>query len=191
MNVGGLQSHWFTYSNYTLSNGKQLPMATLKPEFIDEVRDHYEKILKTPCEPSARKELSEDQLKYLQDKYDGAHMTYDEYQAFLDDLVDMDVLTEADTYKVGGAIEIGGDSLTPVIPLASISIRDESTAATSPVIPLFPSYSLPSGSEKADITEWAKYRATFDKYYFGSAGRQYKSNEGELFQTVSDILSKI
>lgn len=187
MHISGTQRNWVTYSSYTLPSGETLPLAELNPEFVDQIqRQALERLHK----PSARAELSTDQLRDLKSKYDSNDMTYDEYQAFLDDLVNMGLLTENDKYKVGGTKEIGGCHLSPVDLLSKVSIREGRVSASS-TFSLFPSYPSSDYSEKTDITEWVRYRSSYDTFYFDQAGGLHKGREDELFQTVSDILSKM
>lgn len=184
MTIGGFQSNWFNVTEHTLESGNKLPMATLK----DEYKDDFAAFTKNKLEqleqrdPSAGLDaLTDEQLKELSEKYDTDDMSYDEYQSFLNDLVDMGALTETDRWLAGGT-EANG--LTPVIPAMSASVRDASqdTLSMSQL-----TYNFPVGMDSVDITEWVKYRATSDTAYYFS-GKRYALDINELNQTMADIL---
>ena len=185
MTIGGFQSNWFNVTEHTMENGKKLPMATLKDEYKDEFAAYTESKLQqlTQREPSAGLDaLTDEQLKELSEKYNTDEMTYDEYQSFLNDLVDKGALTETDHWLAGGTDENG---LTPVIPAMAASVRDASqdTPSMSQL-----TYSFPFDADSVDITEWVKYRASHDMAYYIS-GERYDINEDKANQTVADILS--
>lgn len=184
MTIGGFQSNWFNVTEHTLENGNKLPMATLK----DEYKDEFAAFTKNKLEQLEQREpstgldaLTDEQLKELSEKYDTDDMSYDEYQSFLNDLVDMGALTETDRWLAGGT-EANG--LTPVIPAMSASVRDASqdTLSMSQL-----TYNFPVGMDSVDITEWVKYRATSDTAYYFS-GQRYGLGVDELNQTMADIL---
>ena len=188
MTVGGFQRNWFIHSAITLANGSKLPMATLKDEYKDEFAAHTKDLLEqlTQREPSAGLDaLTDEQLKELSGKYDTDDMSYDEYQSFLTDLVDMGALTETDRRLAGGARKEGDQYLALVLPAASFSIRDASLDAitASPS-----SYDFPLGMDSVNVTEWIKYRASYDTTFFGAAGKCYDIGTDEVNQTVADIL---
>lgn len=185
MTIGGFQSNWFNVTEHTMENGNKLPMATLKDEYKDEFAAYTESKLQqlTQREPSAGLDaLTDEQLKELSEKYNTDEMTYDEYQSFLNDLVDKGALTETDRWLAGGTDENG---LTPVIPAMAASVRDASqdTPSMSQL-----TYSFPFDADSVDITEWVKYRASHDMAYYIS-GERYDINEDKANQTVADILS--
>nr|WP_297284405.1 hypothetical protein [uncultured Agathobaculum sp.] len=185
MTIGGFQSNWFNVTEHTMENGNKLPMATLKDEYKDEFAAYTESKLQqlTQREPSAGLDaLTDEQLKELSEKYDTDEMTYDEYQSFLNDLVDKGALTETDRWLAGGTDENG---LTPVTPAMAASVRDASqdTPSMSQL-----TYSFPFDADSVDITEWVKYRASHDMAYYIS-GERYDINEDKANQTVADILS--
>lgn len=106
MTIGGFQSNWFNVTTHTLENGNLLPTATLKDEYKDDFAAYTKNVLEQleQREPSAGLDaLTDEQLKELSEKYDTDDMTYDEYQSFLRDLVDMGALTETDRWLAGGA----------------------------------------------------------------------------------------
>lgn len=185
MTIGGFQSNWFNVTEHTMENGKKLPMATLKDEYKDEFAAYTESKLQqlTQREPSAGLDaLTDEQLEELSEKYDTDEMTYDEYQSFLNDLVDKGALTETDRWLAGGTDENG---LTPVIPAMAASVRDASqdTPSMSQL-----TYSFPFDADSVDITEWVKYRASHDMAYYIS-GKRYDIGEDQVNQTIADILS--
>lgn len=185
MTIGGFQSNWFNVTEHTMENGNKLPMATLKDEYKDEFAAYTESKLQqlTQREPSAGLDaLTDEQLKELSEKYDTDEMTYDEYQSFLNDLVDKGALTETDRWLAGGTDENG---LTPVIPAMAASVRDASqdTPSMSQL-----TYSFPFDADSVDITEWVKYRASHDMAYYIS-GKRYNIGEDQVNQTIADILS--
>lgn len=185
MTIGGFQSNWFNVTEHTLENGNKLPIATLKDEYKDDFAAFTQNKLEQleQREPSAGLDaLTDEQLKELSEKYDTDDMTYDEYQSFLNDLVDMGALTETDRWLAGGTDENG---LTPVIPAMAASVRDASqdTPSMSQL-----TYSFPFDADSVDITEWVKYRASHDMAYYIS-GERYDINEDKANQTAADILS--
>ena len=185
MTIGGFQSNWFNVTEHTMENGNKLPMATLKDEYKDEFAAYTESKLQqlTQREPSAGLDaLTDEQLKELSEKYNTDEMTYDEYQSFLNDLVDKGALTETDRWLAGGTDENG---LTPVIPAMAASVRDASqdTPSMSQL-----TYSFPFDADYVDITEWVKYRASHDMAYYIS-GKRYDIGEDQVNQTIADILS--
>lgn len=185
MTIGGFQSNWFNVTEHTLENGNKLPMATLKDEYKDEFAAYTESKLQqlTQREPSAGLDaLTDEQLEELSEKYDTDEMTYDEYQSFLNDLMDKGALTETDRWLAGGTDENG---LTPVIPAMAASVRDASqdTPSMSQL-----TYSFPFDADSVDITEWVKYRASHDMAYYIS-GKRYDIGEDQVNQTIADILS--
>lgn len=185
MTIGGFQSNWFNVTEHTMENGNKLPMATLKDEYKDEFAAYTESKLQqlTQREPSVGLDaLTDEQLKELSEKYDTDEMTYDEYQSFLNDLVDKGALTETDRWLAGGTDENG---LTPVIPAMAASVRDASqdTPSMSQL-----TYSFPFDADFVDITEWVKYRASHDTAYYIS-GKRYDVGADQVNQTVADILS--
>lgn len=190
MTIGGFQSSWFNIKEFTTENGTKLQMAILKDECKDEFAQFTENKLEqmTEREPSVGLDgLSKEQLKALSEKYNIDDMTYDEYQDFLNELVDMGVLTDADRLLAGGANKVGEHYMTPVLPGMTASVRDASidsiTAASL-------TYQYPLDNDDVDITEWIKYRASFDSaYYYG--GKQYDIGIDEANRIVSDILSAI
>lgn len=190
MTIGGFQSNWFNVTTHTLENGNLLPIATVK----DEYKDEFAAFTKNKLEQLEQREpsvgldaLTDEQLKELSEKYDTDDMTYDEYQSFLSDLVDMGALTETDRWLAGGARKVGDLYMTPVIPCMRASVRDASkdTLSMSRL-----SYDFPVGMDSVDITEWIKYRATSDMAYYLS-GERYDLNMNELNQTMADILDAI
>lgn len=186
MTIGGFQSNWFNVTEHTMENGKKLPMATLKDEYKDEFAAYTESKLQqlTQREPSAGLDaLTDEQLKELSEKYDTDDMTYDEYQSFLNDLVDMGALTETDRWLAGGT---GPNGLIPVIPGASASVCDASMDGMGSSF----TYDFPRGEDAIDVTEWVKYRASFDTiHYLG--GKQYDLGEDKANRTVAAILQAI
>lgn len=185
MTIEGFQSNWFNVTEHTLENGNKLPIATLKDEYKDEFAAFTENKLQqlTQREPSAGLDaLTDEQLKELSEKYDTDDMTYDEYQSFLNDLVDMGALTETDRWLAGGT---GANGLTPVIPAMAASVRDASqdTPSMSNL-----TYNFPFDADSVDITEWVKYRASHDMAYYIS-GKRYDVGADHVNQTVADILS--
>ncbi len=185
MTIGGFQSNWFNVTEHTLENGSKLPMATLKDEYKDDFAAFTQNRLEQleQREPSAGLDaLTDEQLKALSEKYDTDDMTYDEYQSFLSDLVDMGALTETDRWLAGGTED--GKMMRPVIPAMFASVRDASkdTLSMSQL-----SYDFPVGMDSVDITEWVKYRATSDTAYYFS-GKRYDLDINELNQTMADIL---
>lgn len=185
MPIGGFQSNWFNVTEHTLENGSKLPIATLKDEYKDEFAAFTENKLQQlkQREPSAGLDaLTDEQLKELSEKYNIDEMTYDEYQSFLNDLVDKGALTETDRWLAGGT-EANG--LTPVIPAMAASVRDASqdTPSMSNL-----SYNFPFDADSVDITEWVKYRASHDMAYYIS-GKRYDIGADQVNQTVADILS--
>lgn len=185
MTIGGFQSNWFHVTTHTMENGNKLPMATLKDEYKDEFAAYTESKLQqlTQREPSAGLDaLTDEQLKALSEKYNTDEMTYDEYQSFLSDLVDMGALTETDRWLAGGT-EANG--LTSVIPAMSAAVRDASqdTPSMSGL-----TYNFPFDTDSVDITEWVKYRASYDMAYYVS-GNRYDIDADKANQTVADILS--
>lgn len=185
MTIGGFQSSWFNVTAHTLENGNKLPMATLKDEYKDEFAAFTKNKLEQleQREPSAGLDaLTDEQLKELSEKYNTDDMSYDEYQSFLSDLVDMGALTETDRWLAGGT-EANG--LTPVIPAMSASVRDASQDTLS--MSQF-TYDFPFGADSVDVTEWVKYRALHDMAYYMS-GKRYDIGTDEANQTVADILS--
>lgn len=190
MTIGGFQSNWFNVTTHTMENGNKLPIATLKDEYKDDFAAFTKNKLEQleQREPSAGLDaLTDEQLKELSEKYDTDDMTYDEYQSFLSDLVDMGALTETDRWLAGGARKAGDVYITPVLPCMSVSIRDASkdTLSMSRL-----SYDFPVGMDSVDVTEWVKYRATSDTAYYFS-GKRYDLDINELNQTMADILDAI
>lgn len=187
MTIGGFQSSWFNVTTHTLENGNKLPMATLKEEYKDEFAAYTERKLQqlTQREPSAGLDaLTDAQLKELHDKYNTEDMAYDEYQSFLSDLVDMGALTETDRWLAGGT---GENGLTPVLPGMQASVRDASQDGTT-AAPF--TYDFPLGKGSIDVTEWVKYRASYDmSYYWG--GKGYDIGTDEANKLVADILDAV
>lgn len=185
MTIGGFQSNWFNVTTHTMENGNTLPMATLKDEYKDEFAAYTKNKLEQleQREPSAGLDaLTDEQLKELHDKYNTEDMTYDEYQSFLRDLVDMGALTETDRWLAGGT---GENGLTPVIPGMQASVRDASQDGTT-AAPF--TYDFPLGEDSVDVTEWVKYRASYDmSYYWG--GKSYDIGTDEVNNTVMNILN--
>lgn len=186
MTVGGFQSNWFNVQNLTMENGKKLPIATLK----DEYKDEFAALAQNKLEQMAGREpskgldaLTEEQLKALAEKYDPEEMTHEEYQDFLNELVGMGALTETDRLLAGGT---GPNGLIPVIPGASASVCDASMDGMGSSF----TYDFPMGEDAIDVTEWVKYRASFDTiHYFGD--KQYDLGEDEANRTVAAILQKM
>lgn len=171
-----------------MENGNKLPIATLKDEYKDDFAAFTQNKLEQLAqrEPSAGLDaLTDEQLKELSEKYDTDDMTYDEYQSFLQDLVDMGALTETDRWLAGGTEE--GKMMRPVIPAMFASVRDASkdTLSMSQL-----SYDFPVGMDSVDITEWIKYRATSDAAYYFS-GKRYDLDLNELNQNIADILDAV
>lgn len=188
MTIGGFQSNWFNVTTHTMENGNKLPIATLKDEYKDDFAAHAKEVMDQleQREPSAGLDaLTDEQLKELSEKYDTDDMTYDEYQSFLQDLVDMGALTEADRWLAGGTEK--GKMMRPIIPALFTCVRDASkdTLSMSQL-----SYDFPVGMDSVDITEWIKYRATSDAAYYLS-GKRYDLDLDELNQTMADILDAI
>lgn len=185
MTIGGFQSNWFNVTEHTMENGNKLPIATLKDDYKDDFAAHAKEVMDQleQREPSAGLDaLTDEQLKELSKKYDTDDMTYDEYQSFLQDLVDMGALTEADRWLAGGTEK--GKMMRPVIPALFTCVRDASrdTLSMSRL-----SYDFPVGMDSVDITEWVKYRSTSDAAYYLS-GKRYDLDLDELNQTMADIL---
>lgn len=185
MTIGGFQSNWFNVTEHTLENGNKLPIATLKGEYKDDFAAFTQNKLEQleQREPSAGLDaLTDEQLKELSEKYDTDDMTYDEYQSFLQDLVDMGALTETDRWLAGGTEK--GKMMRPVIPAMFASVRDASqdTLSMSRL-----SYDFPVGMDSVDITEWVKYRSTSDAAYYLS-GKRYDLDLDKLNETMADIL---
>ena len=190
MTIGGFQSNWFNVTTHTMENGNKLPIATLKDEYKDDFAAFTQNKLEQleQREPSAGLDaLTDEQLKELSEKYDTDDMTYDEYQSFLQDLVDMGALTETDRWLAGGANKVGDNYMVPVLPGMQASIHDAShdTFEMSQL-----SYAFPVGVDSVDVTEWAKYRASFDTSYFWG-GKRYDLELNELNQTMADILDAV
>lgn len=186
MQIGGIQSSWFTYSEYKLASGGKLPLATLKTECKDAFAAHVSGLAaRASAQPSSglqKDGLNDTQLAALREKYAGAALTSDTYQALLRDLTDMGTVTEAGKYQAGAVKSVAGYQLSPVLPVASATAVEASSSSAGIL-------SAPGG--KADITAWVKYRASCDTYYYDAAGSAYKSNESQLFGYLSDIIAAI
>ena len=185
MNIGGIKSEWFNYSTHKLQNGKELPIAELKSEYKKDFEENSSNIAKQILEQlsSKKDDLDENQLKLLKDKYAGKDMTKETYQSFLNGLVDMGILTEDEKYLAGSVKETGGYQLTPIgIPFSSATVSE--ARSQSSYIPM----ELSSLCKDMDITDLVKYRASCEKFYY-IGDKSYKSNENELFEYISNIIS--
>lgn len=186
MTIGGFQSNWFNVTEHTLVNGSKLPIATLKDEYKDDFAAFTENKLEQleQREPSAGLDaLTDEQLKELSEKYNTDEMTYDEYQSFLSDLVDMGALTETDRLLAGGA---GPNGLTLLLLGASAFVRDASMDGMGAPF----TYDFPRGEDTVDVTEWIKYRAAIDTMYYFD-GKQCDLGEDKANRTVAAILQKM
>ncbi|MGO5030038.1 hypothetical protein [Candidatus Agathobaculum pullicola] len=190
MTIGGFQSNWFNVTTHTLENGNLLPIATVKDENKEEFAAYTKDLLEQleQRNPSAGVDaLTKEELKALNEKYDTDDMSYDEYQSFLRDLVDMGALTETDRWLAGGAKKVGDVYMTPVIPCMRAAVQDASLITPSMA---HLSYDFPVGTDSVDITEWIKYRASTDMAYYLS-GERYDLDLDELNQKMADILDAI
>lgn len=190
MNVAGIQRDWFTFSKHTLPDGNELPLATIKPEYEDALQSYCQEALRQQGtkKPYQKPELSDAQLKQLNEKYPDSDMSAEEYQLFLRDLVAMGVMTEQDMFQVGGTLPGG---LCPVIPVTMVSICEAAPAGSEQraSLPFYDGFS--KNDKEIDITQWAKYRAAYDTFYLDHTGASYESNENQLFQSIEDVLSQM
>lgn len=187
MTIGGFQSNWFNVTEHTLENGNLLPIATVKDENKEEFAAYTKDLLEQleQRNPSAGVDaLTKEELKALNEKYDTDDMTYDEYQSFLRDLVDMGALTETDRWLAGGAKKVGDAYMTPVILCMRAAVQD---ASLIPPSMAHLSYDFPVGMDSVDITEWIKYRASTDMAYYLS-GKRYDLDLDKLNEKMADIL---
>nr|WP_297179604.1 hypothetical protein [uncultured Agathobaculum sp.] len=186
MTIGGFQSNWFNVTTHTLENNNVLPVATVKDENKEEFAAYTKNLLEQLEQrtPSVGKDaLTDEQLKTLHDKYDMGSMTYDEYQSFLRDLVDMGALTETDRWLAGGA---GSDGLTLLLLGVSGFVRDASMDGMGAPF----TYDFPRGEDTVDVTEWITYRASIDNMYYLD-GKQCDLGEDKANRTVVAILQAI
>lgn len=186
MNVGGMRGDWFSYSEHTLASGEKLPIATIKPEKREELEAYAQSMREQQMatgKPYEKPSLSEEQLELLGGKYDLQSMSKAEYQQLLEDLTDMGVLEGQDRFLIGGAIN---GNLVPLLPGTQVSVRDHSAAWENGEPP---SFTFPENAKEADITDWVRYRATYETCYIGRGNVHYKGREAELFQTVADVFT--
>lgn len=88
--AAGISKEQLTLSNENANSG-YLPTEEKSDGVQPRSDDTYEP------EPAARKRLSEQEIAALAEKYDPHNMTQDQYDAFLDELVEKNVLTRSDT----------------------------------------------------------------------------------------------
>lgn len=102
-----------------------------------------------------RDDLDENQIKILKEKYADKGITKETYQSFLNDLVDMGIITTDEKYFLGGKDDNDPEGLTRVtFPFSGVTVAEAK-----------PEYSHMSIdfsmlSKGIDITDWVKYRVS-------------------------------
>lgn len=119
---------------------------------------------------------TEIQLTELKDKYGNVEFTKEQYQSFLQDLTNMGVISDVESQLAGRAT-----ATRLCIPVA--------TATVSPTW-LYSGVDLFQMDKDANITEWIKYRAACDTFYFID-GVAHESSVDELYGYISNIISEI
>lgn len=130
-------------------------------------------------------DLTQEQLDYLEGKYQFGSMSEEDYQNFLDDLVEMGILTDSDK-----------DYVDPSRPTAVAYWDGENyvtgeqgliylgTNVTSPIVPNLE-------AAKGNLYDWLRHE-TVEKEYFGE-GWNIERDKGktELFQRIEAVLNRI
>lgn len=165
-----------TYSFHSSSTQKK--SSTLQSiEQIQELNDrgrldiqHYEMSYADNPLPT------ESQLSELKDKYGDAQFTKEQYQSFLQDLTNMGIINEVESQLAGKETAI-----RVCIPVA--------TATVSPAN-LYNGIDFFQLDKNTNMTEWIKYRAACDTFYFTN-GTTHESSVDELYGYISNIISEI
>lgn len=119
---------------------------------------------------------TESQLSELKDKYGNAQFTKEQYQSFLQDLTSMGIINEVESQLAGKET-----AMRLCIPVATATVSSAK---------LYNSVDFFQTDKKSNVTEWIKYRAACDTYYFTN-GITYESSVDELYSYISDIISEI
>lgn len=136
--------------------------------------------------PASRKELSDDEIADLADKYNAGYMSQEEFDAFLDELVERGYLTKN---EIGG-LGYGGAVTRPIVGGnifgdGSLLITDMSKLPGGNPASL--SYSLSDAN--GDILSWVRVRAIMEPISADTeALLQYEKETNDAFKALVALL---
>ena len=125
--------------------------------------------------------LTQEQRLRLANRYDPQSMTWEDYQAFIDDLCEIGILGEADK----SCVNYGTSEDMVVIPLESafrVNILEEGD-------PFYGVIGCSFSDCQGNALNWAEYRSKTEGYY--GDGIWHKTKDAVLFGKVRDVMKAI
>lgn len=126
--------------------------------------------------------LTQEQRLRLANRYDPKNMTWEDYQAFIDDLCEIGILGEADK----SCVNYGTSEDMVVIPLESafrVNILEEGD-------PFYGVIGCSFSDCQGNALNWAEYRSKTVGHY-GETGTWHKTKDAVLFGKVRDVMKAI
>lgn len=184
--VNRFNMDWFTFEDA----GDKLKYGKVKNEYLDAFYEAREKMYEEQMAVCAQAReklvgldgLTEEQIKYLSEKYDPKKMTYAEYRSFLDDLCEFGYFAEEDKPLVYCGVGDYDDAV--MIP---VSCRPHFRAVLTPVVSAPPGYASSFPFDDGNVLAWTKYMSTFGTFD-PTSGDFKKTTEALLFDKLQDIL---
>lgn len=182
-NLPQYMAHWFTEP--VIEPGHTGGFATVKPEYMDEVRQVYKERLtiaktaeaKRPLRPM-KVELTDEQKGYLSKTYNRNNMSVEEYEAFAEDLHTFGILNEKDLEN----LQLRGSGFVPL----------EEAPGGNWLSPLLPAenYCLFGSYGGGNVFDWARYRASL-QCYDEETGTYSYDRGGRLFNRLYSVLEQM
>lgn len=125
--------------------------------------------------------LTQEQRLRLANRYDPKNMTWEDYQAFIDDLCEIGILGEADK----SCVNYGTSEDMVVIPLESafrVNILEEGDSFYGVIGCSF-------SDCQGNALNWAEYRSKTEGYY--GDGIWHKTKDAVLFGKIRDVMKAI
>lgn len=179
------QREWFEVKgNYGLIKPEYMDMfqKNLEAQQKEAARD-YAGFTERMKETGSSVKLTEEQRKYLSEKFDPQKMSKKEYQAFLDKLCEFGVLDEADKEYAGYGIEGCDLDLTPLG-----RVRTGAYLTSAQGNPM--GYTSAFSSSRGNALSWTRYLSSFQSWDPDSQSWR-KTGEALLFGKLRDILEGI
>ena len=183
---GWVDPSWFKYVDIPGVDSEKMKYGVLKDECRDQFREAvqarreeqklaFEKFKEDAGQRGKFVRLTKAQLEHLSASYDPREMTREDYQAFIDDLIEYGVLDEADKDYI---------SYSGLVPIDFSEPTCTTTAAP------YQPYVRDFWSSGGNILDWSRYLSTYE-YFNSDTNRFEPTRSAVLFDRIQQVLVKM